>query len=116
MVLPLQKLIHLHSESDCESENSDCDGQVHETKRAAKRRKNKKRSLLSKITKPFRSSKSSKEPPESQDTTADLNGYIDADKWSSVEAPPPRVSACEVHYSAYSACWGLIMTKALSSC
>ena len=33
-----------------------------------------------------------KEPPKSQDTIADLNGYIDAHKSPSVESPVNRVS------------------------
>ena len=104
VVLPLQKLIHLHSESDCESDNSDWDNQPSEEKKASRQRKNKTRSLLSKVTKPFRSRRSTKEPPKSRDTTADLNGYIDAHKSPSVEAPITRVSACGVPRSHYCAC------------
>ena len=92
MVLPLQKLIHLHSDSDCESDSSEWDGQLSKKKKATTRMKNKKISLLSKITKPLRSRRSTKEPPKSQDTTADLNGYVDAHKSPSVESPVNRVS------------------------
>ena len=92
MVLNLQKLIHLHSDSDCDSEYSDWDDQSTRQKKSARRRKNKKASMLSKATKPFRSKRSDRQPPKSQDTTADLNGYIDAHKSSSVEAPIAKVS------------------------
>ena len=89
MVLPLQKLIHLHSNSDCDSEYSDWEDEPREKRKS---RNSKKRSVLSKVTKPFRSRRSTKEPPKSQDTSADLNGYIDAHKSSSVDAPVTRVS------------------------
>lgn len=101
MVLPLQKLIHLHSDSDCESDSSEWDGQLSKKKKATNRIKNKKRSLLSKITKPLRSRRSTKEPPKSQDTIADLNGYIDAHKSPSVDAPVTRVSVCRIRVSSF---------------
>ena len=91
MVLNLQKLIHLHSDSDCDSEYSDWEDRPATEKKSGTRRKNKKVSILSRVTAPFRSKRSVKEPPKSQDTTADLNGYIDAHKSSSVEAPITRV-------------------------
>ena len=91
MVLNLQKLIHLHSASDCDSEYSDWDDQPPKEKKSATRKKNKKSSILSKVTAPFRSRRSVKEPPKSQDTTADLNGYIDAHKSASVDAPITQV-------------------------
>lgn len=91
MVLNLQKLIHLHADSGCDSEYSDWDDLPPKEKKSATRRKNKKASMLSRATTPFRSRRSVKEPPKSQDTTADLNGYIDAHKSSSVEAPVTRV-------------------------
>lgn len=91
MVLPLQKLIHLHSDSDCDSEYSDWDEEPREKRISEHRRQNKKSSVLFKVTKPFRSRRSKKAPPKSQDTTADLNGYIDAHKSISVEAPIARV-------------------------
>ena len=99
MVLPLQKLIHLHTDSDCESDSSEWDGQLSKKKKkkATKRIRDKKSSLLSKITKPLRSRRSATEPPKSQDTTADLNGYVDAHKSPSVEAPITRVSVCRKH-------------------
>lgn len=92
MVLPLQKLIHLHSNSDCASEYSDSEDEPRKKRKVAKSRNRKKRSVLSKVTKPFRSRRSAKDPPMSQDTSADLNGYIDAHKSSSVDAPVTRVS------------------------
>lgn len=92
MVLPLQKLIHLHSNSDCDSEYSDWEDGPREKSNVAKSRNSKKSSVLSKVTKPFRSRRSVKEPPKSQDTSADLNGYIDAHKSSSVDEPVTRVS------------------------
>ena len=91
MVLPLQKLIHLHSDSDCESEASEWEDQEIKERRDMHRKKTKKRSVLSKLTRPLRARRSKKVPPKSQDTTADLNGYIDAHKSSSVQTPLTRV-------------------------
>ena len=99
MVLNLQKLIHLHSDSDCDSEYSEWDDQLPKEKKSATRKKNKKPSILSRVSTPFRSKRSAKEPPKSQDTTADLNGYIDAHKSSSVEAPITRVGHPEISHS-----------------
>lgn len=100
MVLPLQKLIHLHSDSDCESECSDWEDQPTRENREEKRRKQ-KRSLLSRLLR-TKSKRSKHAPPQPQDTTADVNhptnGYVDAHKNSSAKAPITRVRTLQQYH------------------
>ncbi|KAL8691585.1 MAG: hypothetical protein Q9224_004144 [Gallowayella concinna] len=77
MVLPLQKLIHLHSTSDSDSDCSDSDDE----KRTMSQRKKRKRGFRSWL-KRSKSERDKDEPPKPIDTPADIhdptNGFITA--------------------------------------
>ncbi|KAL8923654.1 MAG: hypothetical protein Q9172_003046 [Xanthocarpia lactea] len=77
MVLPLQKLIHLHSSSDSDSDPSDSDND----ERATNRRSKRKRSFWSRLRR-SKAEHDEDEPPKPMDTPADVhnptNGFISA--------------------------------------
>lgn len=84
MVLPLQKLIHIHADDDCDSDCSDWE----ESK--GYKRKKKKNSLMQNIRK-REAEKNEKEPPKPLDTSAEMhdpsNGFVTAHSSPTTNAP-----------------------------
>lgn len=95
MVLPLQKLIHVHSNNDSDSDCSNWDG-TNEQKR-----KKKKRSFLSKLRRKKRSENRS-HPPKPLDTSAEMhdpsNGFINAHTFPSTDAPLTKVRTLQRYH------------------
>ena len=89
MVLPLQKLIHLHSDSDCESECSQWEDAP------SSRKKNKKRPF-------WKRSKASKKPPAPNDPSADLhdpiNGFVKAHSTPSISSSVKKVRTLQRYH------------------
>ena len=86
VVLPLQKLIHLHSSSDSDSDPSDSDNDERATKRGSKW----KRSFWSRLRR-SKAEHDEDEPPKPIDTPADVhnptNGFISAHIAPSTKSP-----------------------------
>lgn len=79
MVLPLQKLIHIHSDEDCDSDCADWDDDFRRGPENGKSKK--KRSFLSSFRRKKRE-KDKNEPPKPLDTSAEMdkptNGFVTA--------------------------------------
>ena len=98
MVLPLQKLIHIHSEDDVDS---DCSDWSHAGPRAVPRkRKKKKGSLLSSFRR--RAQQDRGEPPKPLDTSAEIdkptNGFVTARASSDMKAPITNVRTLQRYH------------------
>lgn len=102
LVLPLQKLIHLHSNSDSESECSDWEHEPVNEKKKNKRNKRKARgSFLSRLLK-LKPKASDHAPPQPFDAAADIhhptNGYLDSHKMPSEKAPVVKVRTLQQYH------------------
>ena len=99
MVLPLQKLIHIHSEDDIDS---DCSEWSHAGPRGVQRnRKKKKGSLLSSFRR-RRAQKDKSEPPKPLDTSAEMekptNGFVTARASPDMRAPITNVRTLQRYH------------------
>ena len=102
VVLSLQKLIHLHSDSECESDCSDWEDRPFDDKKTQKKRKKgARKSLLSRMI-GKRSKTDERKLSQPLDTTRDVydpaNGSIDAQKSSSDKAPINRVRTLQEYH------------------
>ena len=98
MVLPLQKLIHLHSEDDVDS---DCSEWSHAgTRKVQWNKKKKKGSLLSSFRR--RAQKDRREPPKPLDTAAEMhkptNGFVTVSTSSDMRAPITNVRTLQRYH------------------
>ncbi|KAK4692889.1 hypothetical protein P7C71_g4401, partial [Lecanoromycetidae sp. Uapishka_2] len=99
MVLPLQKLIHLHSDQDCDS---DCDDEGDDDLKWAHEQKPKKRKSLfsSMMKKKARRDKS--QPPKPLDTSAEMhdptNGFVTAHLSPTTKAPVSKVRTLQRYH------------------
>lgn len=95
MVLPLQKLIHLHSNKDSDSDYSDWDDTNEH------RNKRRKRSFLSKLMKKKRA-ENRNHPPKPLDTSAEMhdpsNGFVNAPTFPNANAPLTKVRTLQRHH------------------
>ena len=96
MVLPLQKLIHFHSEEDCDSDCSEWDD-------AGRRgpQKKKKRSLLSRLRR-RKAKEDRSEPPKPLDTSAEINkptnGFVTAHATPDMKAPITNIRTLQRYH------------------
>ena len=96
MVLPLQKLIHFHSEEDCDSDCSEWDD-------AGRRgpQKKKKRSLLSRLRR-RKAKEDRSEPPKPLDTSAETNkptnGFVTAHATPDMKAPITNIRTLQRYH------------------
>ena len=99
MVLPLQKLIHLHSEDDVDSECSDWSHA--DMRKIQRNKKKKKRSLLSSFRR-RRALKDRNEPPKPLDTSAEMdkptNGFVAAPTSSDLKAPITNIRTLQRYH------------------
>ena len=102
MVLPLQKLIHIHSPSGCESDSSDEEEQSHGSRLKKKPKKNRATSLKSLLSRSIGSSQSDKIPPKPLDTSADTHdpakGFVKAHTAPSGNAPMLHVRTLQRYH------------------
>ncbi len=99
MVLPLQKLIHLHSDEDCDS---DCDDWGDDDlKWDQEHKKKKKRSWFSSQRRK-KASKDKGEPPKPLDTSAEMhdptNGFVSAHTSPTTHAPVNKVRTLQRYH------------------
>ena len=99
MVLPLQKLIHIHPEDDVDS---DCSDWSHAGARAFQRRKKKKKGSLVSSFKRMRTQKDRVEPPKPLDTSAEIekptNGFVTARTSTDMRAPITSVRTLQRYH------------------
>lgn len=98
MVLPLQKLIHLHSDEDCDS---DCDEWGDDDLKWGERKKKKRKSFFSSLKKK-KASKDKSEPPKPLDTSAEMhdptNGFVSAHASPTTQAPVSKVRTLQRYH------------------
>ena len=96
MVLPLQKLIHFHSEGDCDSDHSDWE----DAGRRGLERKS-KRSLLTRIRNK-KAKNDRREPPKPLDTSAEMdkptNGFVTAHASPNMNAPITNIRTLQRYH------------------
>ena len=96
IVLPLQKLIHFHSDSDCDS---DCD--QWDSDDGLTRERKQKKGLLSSF-RGRENEKNRKEPPKPLDSAADIhtpsNGFVKAHSSSNMDTPVTHVRTLQRYH------------------
>ena len=99
MVLPLQKLIHIHSEDDVDS---DCSDWSHAGPRAVQRRRKKKKGSLLSAFRRRKAQEDRREPPKPLDTSAEIdkptNGFVAARASSDMRAPITNVRTLQRYH------------------
>ena len=99
MVLPLQKLIHIHSEDDVDS---DCSDWSHAGTRKFQRTKKKKKGSLLSSFRSRRAQKDRHEPPKPLDTSAEMekptNGFVTAHTSSDMKAPITNIRTLQRYH------------------
>ena len=90
MVLPLQKLIHFHADTICDSDCSDRDDEYRERGTTKKKKKKGKPSLFSSLRRK-KADQIKSEPPKPMDTSAEMhdpsNGFVMEQSSLTVKAP-----------------------------
>lgn len=100
MVLPLQKLIHVHSDSDCESDCSDWEDRPFDEKQSRKKKRiRKRRSFLSRMMGKSQQI-NEREQARPLDTTNDQpsNGYVDGPKSYSTRKRVKKVRTLQEYH------------------
>ena len=99
MVLPLQKLIHIHSEDDADSDYSDWS---HAGPRAVQRKRKKKKGSLLSTFRTRGAQKDRSEPPKPLDTSAEIdkptNGFVTARASSDMRATITNVRTLQRYH------------------
>ena len=99
MVLPLQKLIHIHSEDDVDS---DCSEWSHAGTRKLQRNKKKKKGSLLSSFRRRRAQNDRNEPPKPLDTSAEMdkptNGFVTARTSSDMRAPITNIRTLQRYH------------------